>query len=126
LLSTSLQKVEEFKPWELSLILKSQRQKENWIAENLQERNSVRESDLKNHLTATIETEEEKIKRIEMEKQDRIERVKRVEAIREKKKQDANESEERPTRYTAEEDYQVRQAVRFLKSYDLIRELATP
>ncbi len=97
-----------------------------WIAENLQERNSVRESDLKNHLTATIETEEEKIKRIEMEKQDRIERVKRVEAIREKKKQDANESEERPTRYTAEEDYQVRQAVRFLKSYDLIRELATP
>lgn len=97
-----------------------------WVAENLQERNSIRESDLKNHLTATIETEEEKVKRLEMEKQDRIERVKRVEEIRKKKREEADGDDEAPTPYIAEEDYQVRQAIRFLNSFDLLKELATP
>ncbi len=84
-----------------------------WIEKNLIDDTSIRESDLRNHLTATIETKEEKKRRLLIEKEKRIKRSN-------KKK---NKKDNIFTRYSAKEDYQVIQAVKYIKALNLTKKL---
>lgn len=88
-----------------------------WVKDQLRENRFVREKDLRNHLTATIETEEEKAQRLEHERNERRERAQRVQRDKDDKKSESNDNETR--RYSAQEDYQVQQAVRFLQSFEV-------
>lgn len=107
-----------------------------WYDENKKESSFIREKDLKNHLTATIETPDEKKLREEQELKERIERTERYKAIREKKKQSAKKPTEAPKEKLANdddddtskkvapgEDYQVNQAINYLKNIGLIKNL---
>jgi len=82
-----------------------------WIEENLHNDNAIRESDLKNHLTATIETKEERLMRKKLEKDRRLSRSKKS-----KKKDD-----DIFRQYSAEDDYQVVQTVKYLKALSLTK-----
>jgi carboxyl-terminal processing protease len=80
----------------------------------------IREKDLKNHLTATIETEAEKKEREAQERKDRMERIKDMEIKKsEKEKKEelkvAKKEEDLFKTFKANEDYQVQQAIKFLK-----------
>lgn len=88
-----------------------------WIKKHEKQSSFIRERDLKNHLTATIETEEEKKARLKREKE---ERLKRISDLREKKK---NKGKEKESDIPAgpEEDYQVNQAIKHLKSFKFIK-----
>ena len=92
------------------------------------------EKDLKNHLTATIETAEEKKLREGQELDERIERTQRYKALREKKKlakkpeatkeKFASDDEDDSSKKVApNEDYQVNQAINYLKNIGLIKTL---
>ncbi len=101
-----------------------------WFDENRKDSNFIREKDLKNHLTATIETAEEKKLREEQELKERIERTERFKALRDKKKQTkrpvevASEDDEDSSRKVPpSEDYQVNQAINYLKNIGLIKTL---
>ena len=85
-----------------------------WAEENSQDSPFVRERDLKNHLTATIETPEEKKAR---EKKEREERKQRIEKY--KKLKQAKKSKKKKVKgpYDPAKDYQVRQAINYLRSY---------
>ena len=88
----------------------------SWLSKHYKDVNFTREKDLRNHLTATIETEEEKKHREEIEKEDRIriaENIKRAKSLK------ANEKDKDLKKYNTREDYQVVQAVNYLKSFDL-------
>lgn len=92
-----------------------------WVKDELREERYVREKDLRNHLTATIETEEEKELRLEAEKEERKERIEKMDRSRQEKKSEKDESENRV--YSAQEDYQVQQAVRFLQSFEVFERI---
>jgi carboxyl-terminal processing protease len=79
----------------------------------------IRESDLKNHLTATIETPEEKKARIKREKEDRKRRIARIKKRREllKQKDKKDEEENLSRKFDPQNDYQVLQAVNYLNSF---------
>ena len=105
-----------------------------WYDSNKRESSFIREKDLKNHLTATIETAEEKKIREESELKERIERTERFRAMREKKKNAGkNPVKERPASLDEDddgaqkvapgEDWQVAQAINYLKNIGLIKEL---
>lgn len=101
-----------------------------WVDENRRESSFIREKDLKNHLTATIETPEEKKLREEEELKERIARMERFKALREKKKQDKPKvkvtevtEDEESKKITPNEDYQVNQAINYLRSISLIKTL---
>lgn len=85
---------------------------------NLKEDRYLREKDLKNHLTATIETEAEKKER---EKRERSERAKRIKEMKEKKKTTSKKEDEIFKSYNPKEDYQVLQAVRYLQGFNVFR-----
>lgn len=93
---------------------------EAWIEGAMNERRYIRERDLRNHLTATIETPEEKQERLEREKKERKERAKRIQKRR-KEKQAGEEQEF--VKFDAATDYQVRQAIRFIKGFDVFKRL---
>ncbi|MFZ4712289.1 MAG: S41 family peptidase [Bacteriovoracaceae bacterium] len=96
----------------------------------------IREKDLRNHLTATIETTEEKVAREKIEKEDRIKRGKEIEEARkvakenkeknkdkEKDKKSETEEEEKDeifSKYDVKKDYQVKMAVNFFKSSKVV------
>lgn len=84
------------------------------LSENKLGDNYVREKDLRNHLTATIETPEEKKQRLEDERKARVERARR---IAERKNKDEGKEKSVFTKYDPKEDYQVLQAVNYLRSY---------
>lgn len=105
-----------------------------WYDNNKKESSFIREKDLKNHLTATIETVEEKKNREESELKERIERTERFRAMREKKKLAgknpvkekvamAEEDEDGATKIAPGEDWQVTQAINYLKNIGLIKGL---
>lgn len=105
-----------------------------WYDENKKESSFIREKDLKNHLTATIETVEEKKIREGQELDERIERTQRYKALREKKKlakkpeaikeKFATDDEDDSSKKVApNEDYQVNQAINYLKNIGLIKTL---
>lgn len=84
-----------------------------WVDANKNEYQSIRESDLRNHLTATIESKEEKKLRLENEKKVRIARAERSENNKKKASKDNNDLLKKPA---VNKDYQVILAVKYLKS----------
>ena len=92
---------------------------------NLKDDRYIREKDLKNHLTATIETPEEKTHREATERKERAERIKAMTAKRTAAKAKANGEKEKEKEddlfktYQASEDYQVLQAVRYLQGFSV-------
>lgn len=84
-----------------------------WVQDNLTDDTSLRESDLKNHLTATVETKEEKKLRLQVEKERRIQR-----SIKNNKTKDSVF-----TKYSPGEDYQVVQTVKYIKALNLNKEI---
>lgn len=80
-----------------------------WVEDNMVDNAHVREADLRNHLTATIETEEEKKIRLEREKQQRLQRIQKAKKVT---NVDDKKNEER--KYSPKTDYQVQQAIRLL------------
>lgn len=101
----------------------------DFVENNKKESTFIREKDLKNHLTATIESAEERKLREESELQERIERTERYKQSREKKKKgkvakDVNETDDEDNRkINPKEDYQVNQAINYLKNIGLIKSL---
>lgn len=89
-----------------------------WVKENELQSRYIRESDLRNHLTATIETAKEKKIRLEKKK---AERKKRIADLKEKKKSDKEKAKKEIS--GPSEDYQVIQAVKYLKTYPLIQQM---
>lgn len=106
-----------------------------WYDNNKKESSFIREKDLKNHLTATIETAEEKKSREESELKERIERTERFRAMREKKKAAGkvvavkekapamDEDDDGNQKINPSEDWQVTQAINYLKNIGLIKGL---
>ena len=87
--------------------------------EKEKENRYIRERDLKNHLTATIETPEEKKLRIAREKKERKERIARLKELRSNKKK----KKEEVVKKTPDSDFQVIQAIKHLKSFELARKI---
>jgi len=86
----------------------------------LKEDRYIREKDLKGHLTATIETPEEKVIREANERKERAERVKAMEARRNERKKSSKEKEDELFKaYAPAEDYQVLQAIRYLQGFNV-------
>lgn len=101
----------------------------DFVESNRKESTFIREKDLKNHLTATIETPEEKKLREESELKERIERTERYKLMREKKKKGkvskdiAYSGDDENKKVDPSEDYQVSQAINYLKNIGLIKSL---
>lgn len=101
-----------------------------FVENNKKESTFIREKDLKNHLTATIETEEERKVREESELKERIERTERYKQLREKKRKGktkevaalSNDDDDN-RKITPKDDYQVNQAINYLKNIGLIKSL---
>jgi carboxyl-terminal processing protease len=83
---------------------------------NLRQDRYIREKDLKNHLTSTIETDSEKKERIKREREERLLRIKELEN---RKAAKSKKSEEIFKSYNPSEDYQVLQAVRYLQGFNI-------
>jgi carboxyl-terminal processing protease len=81
----------------------------------------VRERDLRNHLTATVETKEEKKVREELEKEERKKRIKEMEIKKQERKKEENGSVFR--KFNPKKDYQVIQAAHYLKSYKIFEKI---
>lgn len=81
-------------------------------------RKSIREKDLRNHLTATIETQEEKEQRIAQEKEERRQRILELEQKKKKGKKKQSDDDFNPSR-----DYQVIQAIKYLKSMPVLKKV---
>lgn len=80
----------------------------------------IREVDLKNHLTATIETPEEKKERIKREKEERRKRIEKIEqSKKDKNKKNDNKEEDIFRKFEPSQDYQVLEAAKILKSLSL-------
>ncbi len=97
-----------------------------WAKENAVDSNYIREADLRNHLTATIETPAEKIARMAREKEDRQRRTEAIKrarlATKEGKKE---EKEELQKKYAPSEDFQVIQAIKHLKTFYLAKKMSS-
>ncbi|MBC7539194.1 MAG: S41 family peptidase [Bacteriovorax sp.] len=101
-----------------------------FVDNNRKESTFIREKDLKNHLTATIETEEERKIREETELRERIERTERYKQLREKKKKgktkevvSVSNDDDDNRKIAPKDDYQVNQAINYLKNIGLIKSL---
>jgi carboxyl-terminal processing protease len=104
-----------------------------WVNDHKNESNFIREKDLRNHLTATIETAEEKKMREEEEKKMRAKRAELIKSkaskVDEKGKAQAPavEAKEDPFKqYDPKEDYQIVQAVNLLKTFKIYESFQTP
>ncbi|HXH74964.1 MAG TPA: S41 family peptidase [Bacteriovoracaceae bacterium] len=86
---------------------------------NLKEDRFIREKDLKNHLTATIESEAETKERESEERKDRTRRIKELDARKEEKKSKKKPDEDVFRIYSPKDDYQVLQAVRYLQGFNV-------
>lgn len=102
-----------------------------WVDNNRKENTFIREKDLKNHLTATVETPEEKKIREAEEMKERIERAEKFKQNREKKKNKkakvtSNEDDDdNSKKISPKEDYQVLQAINYLNSFSIIKNINT-
>jgi carboxyl-terminal processing protease len=85
----------------------------NWLAEHQKGSSFIREKDLRNHLTATIATEEEKASMAKEKKEARKKRISSMKAKKDKKTTDIFK------KYDPKEDYQVLQAINYLKSFSI-------
>lgn len=89
---------------------------------DLKEDRYIREKDLRNHLTATIETPAEKKER---EAKEREERVRRIAEMEKRKTKKTVVEDEIFKTYKPAEDYQVLQAVRYLQGFNVFKENKT-
>lgn len=93
-----------------------------WLKDNLLDDGYIREADLRNHLTATIETPEEKAQRVEREKIQREKRIERSKLTRSGKKSNSSKEELEDeeifenSKYTPATDYQVLQSIKILNA----------
>ena len=99
-----------------------------FVEGNRKESSFIREKDLKNHLTATVETPDEKKTREEQERQERLERAERFKLLRDRKKKIktkdySSDDEELTKKINPKDDYQVSQAINYLKNIGLIKSL---
>lgn len=85
--------------------------------EDLKEDRYIREKDLKNHLTATIETPAERKEREAREIKERAERIRAMEAKRNGKTK--TKEDDLFKTYKPSEDYQVLQAKRYLQGFNV-------
>ncbi len=93
-----------------------------WVSDHEKESRFIREKDLRNHLTATIETPEEKKAREAKEKEERLQRIAEIkERRRNKGKTGDKDDKDRPE--GPGEDYQVLQAVKHLKTISISKTL---
>lgn len=94
-----------------------------WVKSSTKRRRFIRESDLRNHLNATVETEIEKQERLKKEKEERIARIKEIEEERTKgdNQKAVVEKEENFRPYEAKTDFQVLQAINFLKTVKILK-----
>jgi carboxyl-terminal processing protease len=107
----------------------------DFIDDNQMVKKYFRESDLRNHLNATIETEDEMKERLEKEKEERTQRVKAIELKKEKKKllkkkmkkkemmEDEEEDEVNFSQYDPRKDFQVLQALNHLKGLQVYKNM---
>lgn len=89
-----------------------------WAQKVKQKTQLIRENDLRNHLTATRETAEEKALRLESEHEERV-----ANANKSKKEKEEGEEENIFNKYNPETDYQVIQAINFLKGFNRVSHL---
>ena len=94
-----------------------------WSEEHRQENHFIRESDLRNHLTATVETPEETKVRIAQEKEERINRIEAMKKLREEKERTKKDNDYFYNKDNPAEDYQVNQAMNYLKTFDILNQL---
>jgi carboxyl-terminal processing protease len=83
----------------------------------LKEDRYIREKDLKGHLTATIETSDEKIQREQLERKERAIRIKEMESKQSQGSKDNKKEgvDDLFKSYEPSQDYQVLQAIRYLQ-----------
>lgn len=93
-----------------------------WVAQGKNESRYIRESDLRNHLTATIETPDEKKVREQREHEERLERARRREEARRARKS-KDKTDDEPRAYDVKQDYQVSQAINYLRSFEVFRKM---
>lgn len=88
--------------------------------------NYIRESDLRNHLTATVENKDEKEERERLEKEERIERIQKIRDYKKNKEKDKDDKKDKEYtgKMNANDDYQVTQAVNYLKSFGIFKKMA--
>jgi carboxyl-terminal processing protease len=88
----------------------------------IKDSNPIREKDLKNHLTATIETKEEKIERESKAKEERNARISRMKDAA-KKSDKSSEEEEIFKKFDPQQDFQVLQAIKILQSLSVYKQI---
>lgn len=92
-----------------------------WAEKYLNQDHAIREKDLRNHLTATIETSQEKKQRLADEKKRRQQRILKIRAkTKDEKKKSKDDIY---TKYDPKSDYQVIQAINFLRSAAILKKL---
>lgn len=91
---------------------------QEWTSDNRRLKDFMREKDLANHLTATIETEEEKKIR---EKKEKLEREERAAEL--KRQREARKNKQAQKRFDPESDYQIYQAVNFLEALPRLKNI---
>ena len=93
---------------------------QNDFEKDLKEDRYIREKDLKNHLTATIETPQEKKEREAREIKERAERIRAMQAKKNGTSTKPKDDELFKT-YKPTEDYQVLQAIRYLQGFNVFQ-----
>ena len=88
------------------------------VSQNKSEDGFVREKDLRNHLTATIETPEEKKRRLKEEREARLARAKRIKDTKDK---DNKDDDNIFKKYDPKDEYQVLQAVNYLRTFQVYK-----
>tara|TARA_Y100000768_G_C23991463_1_gene693973 strand:- start:16951 stop:18282 length:1332 start_codon:yes stop_codon:yes gene_type:complete len=88
-----------------------------WVEEKTINDNFIREKDLRNHLTATIETKEEAKQRREEERKKRIERARAL-----KNKDKKSSKKDIFAKYHPKNDYQVLQAINYIDSFNFYKQ----
>lgn len=99
-----------------------------WVKLHTKDQQFVREADLRNHLTATIETPEEKKLRVEREKLEKLERIATIEKRKKEKEQQKGkdktvspDEDDLFRKFEPREDFQVIQAVNYLKGFAVLK-----
>lgn len=91
----------------------------DWVSGHISPSSIVREKDLRNHLTATIESEDEKAIRVEAEKADRAARI----AAYQQRLADSKEKSRAPRQEDPSKDYLVHQAINYINSFEVFKKL---
>lgn len=91
---------------------------QEWTDDNKKLKQFMREKDLKNHLTATIETGEEKKLREKLEREDRKRRELDL-----KRQREARKNKKKSQHFAPDADYQVYQAVNYLEALPKIKKI---